>query len=223
MLTGGDEVTQRALTYGFQGVPHEAAQKIWLEGQLRGYDEKMMDTWVFNAIFSLGRAGKVTTVGGEVGARMSDAQQLASAYGYVPRDLEAQIRKAVGDSFSNSQDRTTGLVAWQEKLKNYAASKYAPFADRIKAGETVQDIAQPYIDIYSQTLELNPQDVGLDDRYLQQWMQGKTEAGKPPAAVPVWQAQQELRKDQRWGYTTNAKQAAAEAATVIGRAFGMIG
>ena len=223
MATGGDEVIQRAASYGFQGISAEKAQQIWLTGQLRGYDDTMMDTWVFNAIFKHGLAGEPNVQGGELGTRISEAAELAAAYGYNPRDLDAQIRNAAGASISSSQNRETGLQAWQDKLKSYAKSKYAAFADRFDQGETVMDIAQPYIEMYSQTLELNPQDVALDDKHLQRWLQGQSQAGKPPASVPVWQAQQELRKDERWGYTQNARQAAAEAATVIGKAFGMIG
>lgn len=223
LRTGGDQITQQAMAFGFEGIKHEDAQKIWLTGQLRGYDESMMKTWTFNAIFKHGLAGDLKIAGGEIGARIGDATQIAAAYGYAPKDLETQIRMAVGESFSDSQDRTIGMVKWQDKMKSYAKSKYSPFADRFDQGETVMDIAQPYIDVYAQTLELNPQDVGLGDQYVQKWLQGQSEAGKPPAATAVWQAQQELRKDARWGYTHNARQSAAETATVIGKAFGMVG
>jgi len=223
LRSGGDSITQQASALGFEGISPQAAQKIWLTGQLRGYDETTMKAWTFNAIFKHGLAGDLSIAGGEIGARMADATQLASAYGYNPKDLKQQITMAVGESFSDSQDRTTGLVKFQDKLKGYAKSKYGAFADRIDQGETVMDIANPYFEKYSQILEVNPNDVSLDDKLIQQWLQGKSEAGKPPAATAVWQAEQDLRKDPRWGYTTNARQSAAETATVIGRAFGMVG
>jgi hypothetical protein len=165
----------------------------------------------------------IDQAGGQFGSLINQAREMASSYGYAPTDLDAQVKAAAGVGLHYGDESQAGLSAWETKLKNYAAAKYAPFADRIKAGETVRDIAQPYIDMYGQILEVNPQDVGLDDKLLNRWLQGTAEAGKPPASVPVYQAEQELRKDPRWGYTNNAKQQTAEVATTIGKAFGMIG
>lgn len=223
MQTGGDEISVLASRFGFQGIPQDVLQKIWLDGQLSGYDDSMMQQWTWNALWNYGRANGQVPTGGEFGARVQQAGELASQYGYAPKDLDKQIQQAMGMALSSGQTGDGGMADWLNKLKNYASSKYAPFADRIQAGETVRDIAQPYIDMYSQTLEVNPQDVGLDDQYLQRWMQGQSEAGKPPASVPVWQAQQDLRKDARWGFTQNAKQATAQAANIIGKAFGFVG
>lgn len=223
MTTGGDQVSMWAQRFGFQGVAKSTLDQIWLEGKLAGYDDTMMQQWTWNALWKYGRANGQVPTGGEFGARVQQARELAYQYGFSPKDLDSQIQTAMGAALASGQTGDGGMADWMLKLKNYAASKYAPFADRIQAGETVRDIAQPYIDMYSQTLEVNPQDVGLDDQYVQRWLQGKSEAGKPPVSAPVWQAQQELRQDPRWGYTQNARQSAADAATVIGKAFGMIG
>lgn len=223
LTTGGDQVAVWATRLGFQGIPKPVLDQIYLEGKLAGYDDTMMQQWTWNALWKYGRANGQVPTGGEFGARVQQARELAFQYGYSAKDLDVQIQTAMGNALASGQTGDAGMADWMNKLKNYAKSKYAPFADRIDAGETVRDIAQPYIDMYSQTLEVNPQDVGLDDKYIQRWLQGKSEAGKPPASVAVWQAQQELRKDPRWGYTNNARQAAAEVATTIGKAFGMIG
>jgi hypothetical protein len=223
MKTGGDEVSVMASKFGYSGIPQSTYERIWLEGQLAGYDDAMMQQWTWNALYKYGRANGQVPTGGEFGARLQQGRELAMAYGYTPEDLDGQVAAAMGTAMSAGQTGDAGMADWMNKLKNYAKSKYAPFADRLDAGETVRDIAQPYIDMYSQTLEVNPQDVGLDDKYIQRWLQGKSEAGKPPASTAVWQAQEDLRKDTRWGFTQNARQSAAEAATVIGKSFGMIG
>jgi hypothetical protein len=146
---------------------------------------------------------------------------MAEAYGYRAHDSE--IYGVVSTALSGGQDRETGLAEWKNRLQKYAQAKYSAFADRIASGETVLDIAKPYMDVYAQTLEINPNTVKLDDPLLQRALQGTPhEAGKPPVAQAVWQFQEHLRQDPRWGYTNNAMQAAAKAATHIGKAFGMI-
>lgn len=219
--TGGQQIRTLAGELGVAaGITTSWAKSIWLEGQLNGFDDQQIRALVFQKLAS---RVPLDAAGGAFGSTINQAREMAGAYGYVPTDLEGQVRRAATDALWFGAEGQTGLSSWESKLKNYAKSKYAAFADRIEAGETVRDIAQPYVDTYAQVLEVNPQDVGLDDKLLQKWLQGTTEAGKGPVGVPVWQAEQDLRKDARWGYTTNAKQAAAEAATVVGRAFGMIG
>lgn len=219
MKTGADSIKLYAGRLGFENVDQGTLEKIWLDSQLAGGDEAWMQQHTWNTLYQKNGV----PVGGEAGARVQQARELAYAYGYQPSNLDTQIQSAVGAGLSVGQVGDAALSSWQDKLKSYAASKFTPFADRINQGETVMDIAQPYMEMYANTLELNQHDVSLDDKLMQQWLQGKAEGGQPPASVPVWQAQQDLRKDPRWGFTQNARQSAAETATVIGKAFGMIG
>lgn len=221
LITGANKVALIAGTLGLsKGMTNAIARDIWLDGQLAGYDEQQMRGLIFDRL-----TGRVASgdIGGEFGSLINQAKEMAGAYDYRPADLDRQARDAAGFGLHYGDESQAGLSAWETKLKNYAKAKYGAFADRIDAGETVRDIAQPYIDVYGQILEVNPQDVGLDDKLLQKALQGVTEAGKPPAAQPVWQFEQELRKDPRWAKTNNANQAAASVLTKIGETFGMIG
>lgn len=222
LQAGGANVGTVAAGLGLP-VSSAKAQELWLYSQLHGYDEAATRGLIFRHLQKFGGLPGDDQASGEYGTLLSQAREMAAAYNYNPRDLAAQVRAAAGSGLAAGDPGQDHLAGWQTKLRNYAKSKYAAFADRIDQGETVMDIAQPYIDVYSQTLEVNSQDVSLDDRYIQKALQGQSQAGKPPASQPVWQFQQELRKDPRWGFTQNARQAAAETATVIGRAFGMIG
>lgn len=220
LSAGGANVQAVAGGLGFGNMSPQRSQQVWLYGQLHGYDEQAMRGLIFRNMSS---GVSDADASGEFGSLMNQAREMAASYGYNPANLSAQVRAAAGSGLNFGDTGQDGLAAWQTKLKNYAKSKYVAFADRIDRGETMTDIAQPYMDTYAQVLEVNPMDVGLDDKLVQRWLQGTTEAGKPPAAVPVWQAEQDLRKDPRWGYTKNAKQQTAEVATTIGKAFGMIG
>lgn len=221
LQTGSDEIGAMAAKLGYSGVDPARLKTLWLNAKLAGYDANLTQAYVLNDL-SLWGGSSQTPTGGEVGQRVQEARALAAAYGYNPGDLEQQVQGVARKGITSLQDRTVGLAEWRDKLSKYAAAKFAPFADRIQAGETVQDIAQPYIDTYAQVLELNANDIGLDDPLVQRWMQGQSEAGKPPAAVPVWKAQQELRQDTRWRTTSNARETAAKAATQLGKMFGVI-
>lgn len=212
---GGAQMSTLAGKLGFLSDSFNAKQAsdAWLYSKLHGFDESQTRAYVVAQ--AAPKAGG-HTMGGEFGKWQTDAQQMAQAYGQTADQYLGNYNQAWAGG-------TGDLAGLQQKLVNYAAAKYAPFADRIRAGETVKDIAQPYLDTYAQTLELSPQSVKLDDPIVQKWLQGQSEAGKPPVAAPVWQAAQELRKDPRWQYTDNAHRAAASVATTIGRAFGMIG
>lgn len=219
LRAGGEQIIQIAKQLGLplDYDQWERAQQLWLDARLKGYDAALTRGFIYNELVD---QQKDLYGGGLFGQVMGQMRQLAAQYGYSPTDQE-MIREA--QPMFTGVGEVGNMAGWENKMKKFAAGKYSAFADRINAGETVMDIARPYVDVYAKVLEVNPQDVGLDDKYLQQWLQGRSEAGKPPAAVPVWQAAQELRKDARWGYTNNAREAAASVATTIGKAFGFIG
>ncbi len=222
LTTGASQIEAMAGQMGFgpDVLTRQMAKDIWLHGKLSGDNEQQVRSWIFKQVSPL--IGKQPAVGGEYGQLIQQARSIAEAYGYSGYS-EAAIREAASEGLRFGTAAQTGLAGWTEKMRQYAKAKYAPFADRIDAGETVADIAQPYRESIANVLELNIQDVGLQDKYVQRWLQGSSEAGKPPVATSVWQAEQELRKDERWQYTRNAWKDTAQAATQIGKAFGMIG
>jgi hypothetical protein len=219
MQTGGDQVKNMANKYGFNLNDPARAQQLWLNAKLAGYDDRMTELYVFNDLQTF-RPG-TPQQGGELGLRMLAAKRLASDYGYSSPNLDQEVIDDMARSISMNQDQSQGMAAWQQKMQQYAQAKYTPFADRIAGGSTVRDIAQPYVDVMRQELELP--DVDLSDQYIQRWLQGQSVDGQPPAATAVWQAQRELRTDPRWQYTRNAWNAVADVANTVGRAFGMQG
>lgn len=165
--------------------------------------------------------GWKSNLGGVYGKAVTDMYTTALQYGYAPPDLQNRVL-----SEADRIMRAGGVgdtEGWKRQMINYASSKYGAFGDRIKGGETVMDVAKPYLDTYAQTLELDPSAIKLSDNLVQKALQGTPNGKGGVEAPPVWQFQQELRQDPRWGNTTNAKQAAAQTLTTIGRAFGMVG
>ena len=95
-----------------------------------------------------------------------------------------------------------------DKVRNYmvqqASSRYPSLAERLKAGETVDQIADPYRQSYAKILEVNPNTVKLDDNLLQSALSGKDDKGKP-STKSVWQFEQDLRQDPRFMKTQQAQ------------------
>jgi hypothetical protein len=200
-------------------------QQLWLQSRLQKLSGDSLDGWLAGQ-FKMDDASWSSengAPGGQYGKLISDGYDLAYAYGYAPPDLQQQILKYAYDGLkSGSPDAAT--QGFENRMRQYASTKYSAFAEQIKGGATVKDIAQPYIDTWSQTLELDPSTVKLSDQNVQKWLQG-TPAPDGKAATPptVWQVQQQARQDPRWGQTRNAWQAASQVAQQIGKTFGFVG
>jgi peptidoglycan hydrolase-like protein with peptidoglycan-binding domain len=101
----------------------------------------------------------------------------------------------------------------QDSVKNYmvqqASSRYPALAQRLKEGETLQQIADPYIQSYSKILEVNPNTVNLNDNLIQQALQAKDDKGQP-TTQSVWQFEQTLRQDPRYMKTQGAQDQAMQ-------------
>ena len=157
---------------------------------------------------------------GGMAATVQQLEQLAAAYGQKadPATL-AMHAKAI---LTGQQTLDTFRQAFMDR----AISAFPGLADQLKAGQTVSDIAQPYIQSMSQLLEINPSQVDLFTPLVRRALQGtQTQGGRQttPQQVPLWQFENQVRQDPRWQYTSNAKQAAASTALYLGGQWGFDG
>lgn len=142
--------------------------------------------------------------------------------------LQAQFKATLADYGVNVSDQTLGQwvrdsirgSATQDTVKAYAIqqaiSRYPGLADRINAGETVRQIADPYVQSQSRILELNPDTIGLDDQLIQRALSSTGADGKPTVKT-LWEFENDLRNDPRWVKTKNAQDSLmASAKTVLG-------
>ncbi len=112
---------------------------------------------------------------------------------------------------------TTYEVVSQEIRNRTIAETYPAYADRIKAGEDLVDIAQPYRQAYMNILEEEPD---MRDPALQRALQAVNENGKP-TTVPLWQFEQQLKEDPRWAKTDNAWEEVGGRTMALMQMFGM--
>lgn len=201
--------------YDDAGNPRLDLRSLYVQVRTKGLEGNEAGRRAF--LFEQGhQAGKAGTQGGRYGQLVTEMVKMAQEYGYASPGAMTEI---IGAANAAALSGGAGNVEyWRRKMIGYAKAKYGAFADRIDAGESVMDLARPYMDSYATVLEVAPGDVGLQDQAVQKALQGD---GKQAQAV--WQFEQELRKDPRWGNTKNARQSAASTLTAIGRSFGMIG
>jgi hypothetical protein len=88
-----------------------------------------------------------------------------------------------------------------------ATSRYPSLADRLKGGETVAQIADPYVQSQAKILELNPNTISLMDKSIQSALASKDAKTGLPVTQPVWDYEQTLRNDPRYLKTQQAQDA----------------
>lgn len=126
------------------------------------------------------------------GATTGDAAQLqqqiqAMAADYGVPVTQTQVNTWIQGGLGDDQTATETLAGVQQSLMNQAATAYPPIAQQIMAGQTVKDIAQPYIAQMAQTLEIPDTNITLQDPTIQKALSnptltppGKTTAGSTP-------------------------------------------
>lgn len=96
---------------------------------------------------------------------------------------------------------------FQNQIQGQAASLFPGYADQLKAGQTMMEIAQPYIQQMSSDLEIPNTQINLTDPLIKQALNGVDKDGKP-TGVDVTTFQSIIRNDARWAKTQNAQEGA---------------
>lgn len=196
-----------------------------------GMNEKQMDRWARLAVrmgwsqaelvdritstVDYEKMLKKDSLGGSAAETKSQLDSLASNYGVKLGD---QWKARQLSRIMSGDDTIAGV---QTKVQEMAMREYKAFADRIAGGETITEIADPYVSRYAELLEMSPNGVKIDDDLIQRAMKQTTPDGKP-AAMDLYTFEKEVRKDNRWQYTKNARQEVANVTADLMRSFGVI-
>lgn len=185
-------------------IPDGALRRIAEDAYMFGFD----NATVTKAVYKDSRAQMVDDSSVE-----SQLRSAASNYGVTRsddwyRDAARSItfKQASADSFT-------------DQLKQEAISRTPYWAEQIKAGATVRDLAAGYIQDAQKLLE-DP-NIDLSHDLVKRALTSLDKDGKP-APVPLWQFEQMVRKDARWKLTQNAQQTYANVGTNLLRSFGML-
>jgi hypothetical protein len=124
---------------------------------------------------------------------------------------------------NNTRSVITGkstLQTLEDYVRKTAAARYSAYAEQIKAGQNVMDLASPYIRSLSQLLELPETDVDLFNKHIAKAMTAKGDA--KGAQMPLWQFENEVRADPLWRKTNNAREGMFTVAHQVAKDFGLV-
>ncbi|NBT47129.1 MAG: hypothetical protein EBT07_04825 [Actinobacteria bacterium] len=158
-------------------------------------------------------------------------QDYAKLVGMKPKDIVVlQDGKKTGETILQDLAKKVGfgkdgsattVDAVKQYLRNtYVLPKYAGFADEIKAGYDIRDIANDYIQMVAQNLELDPNSIDLNDSIIQQALRPAKNKDGSFAYISYTDFQNNVKKDARWATTKNAKASMSDLAAKIQNAFG---
>ena len=114
--------------------------------------------------------------------------------------------------------RQTLADAQQDIRQTYLAGMYPAWADRIRAGDDPSNIFAPYRNSARNLLELD--DIDLNDPIMKRAAQYVGPDGKP-GQLPLYEFEEEIRKDPRWQYTDNAYSTYTSVGTQLLKMFGL--
>lgn len=108
-----------------------------------------------------------------------------------------------------------------QDIRNRAAAQFPGLREMIFAGQNVIDIASPYMQTLANILELNPQRIDLFDHLIIGALNNKNDNGVS-GVKPLWQFENELRRDPRWFKTNNAREGLMTVAHKVAQDFGVM-
>lgn len=144
-------------------------------------------------------------------------KQMANDYGIVASD------KQIGDWINGMLSERYTEDNVKDFLRDSAKSRYAGMAPWLDKGMTVKEVAGNHLSSFARLLEVAPDTVDMMDPLIQKALQGKPNDKGVPQMSTVYEFERDIKKDQRWLKTANAKQSMTDAAMGIARDWGLVG
>lgn len=182
---------RRLVSLGIK-IPESALDGILEKAYDSAFDENQLDAMISSS------GSMLSTMGGATGTGINELKQYAAAFGM-------SYTQSFWDSYGKDlfEGKTTADDI-QAKIRQDAASAYPVYADAINEGKSLDAMMSAYKTSIANILEIDPDTLNFTDKNLRRAAQYVGADGKP-ALMPIWQFEQELRKDPRWQYTENAR------------------
>lgn len=178
---------------------------------------------VYRAAFKRGAVAPDFTapVAAQTALGGADADRIRAIYrAYGQRPDNATIARIL----AQETDPASGVVMTEDMLRNnlrdIAKVSYAPFADLLDRGVSVETIFSPYQQIAARVLEKSPDQVALVDGNGVPTQFASALMGEKPMSLTDWITK--LKADDRygWQFTSAAKQQATNLVMDLEKAFG---
>jgi hypothetical protein len=194
-ITG--DIYARASAMGINLTPQQAEQAFYFIQFSGGMSDQNINDYLGRTYFNAYNFDW-TKGTGKASEYASQLDQMRHAYGMPDGQEYNWVRDELNAVMQGGQTIEGARLA----AIAYAKSKYSQFSERLEGGETMMDIARPYMDTYQKVLEQAPS--GINDAMIDKALQARGADGKP-VEQPTWQFEQTLRQDPRWSKTDNAK------------------
>lgn len=145
-------------------------------------------------------------------------REIYSQYGQnlLPGQMAYRVRSLLAGD--------TTIDTYKEQAKISAKAMFPGLAMSIDQGMTVKDLAAPYLQQYSNLMEVSPDSVNINNPMIKRALQGagQAAAGKQPTATPLWQFEQQVKSDPKWQLTKNAHADTSAMLTQLGQDWGFM-
>lgn len=111
---------------------------------------------------------------------------------------------------------------FKNQITNQAVSMYPGYKTQLEAGQTMMDIASPYIQQMADDLEIPYTQINLKDPLIKRALNGVNQQGKP-VGMDVTTFQSQIRNDPRWAKTGKTQSAVMSTGLKVLKDMGMIG
>ena len=201
------EIRRVANTVGATGVDEDVIRQLAIARRRSGLNEQQLIDRLSDFIAPMGGDFR-----GGAGATQSNLLAWARDNGLTLRDSDVQdyVRRVATGA-------TTVEDIKDDLRKTYLSGMYPAWADKINQGIDPSQLFAPYRNTAAQLLEMD--DIGLDDPIMKRAAQYVGPDGKP-SQLPLYQFEEEVRRDPRWQYTDNAYSTYTRVGTDLLRMFG---
>jgi hypothetical protein len=152
---------------------------------------------------------------GQAGDEVDKLQSYAYSMGVTMAGTwYANSSRAIVQGKGTEQD-------FQSQIRKQAKAMFPNWGKQIDAGQSVVDLANPYLTSMGQILELPGGSINLFDPTIKKALQYKDPATGTTAVKPLWQFENELRSDPRWRKTKNAQDSLMQVAHQVLSDFGL--
>lgn len=192
LVVARDAIQRQASNAGVQLAPDELDS--WAERYLfEGWYDQSRQGMLMDAL-----AERVDVNKGQAASRTMDLQELARKNGLkMTESFFVDANKSIMRGESTMAD-------WEKYIRDESAKRYPLYADKVKAGVTVEDLAAPYRSRMADILELDVNSISLEDPYIRDALNGVDEKGNP-VSMNYSEFETKLRRDPRWESTKQGK------------------
>jgi hypothetical protein len=207
-----DFVRGVAEKYGIQLTDTEITE-FATQARLQGWDQTRLERALAPAL------ERTLQMGEGITGRAGDAEnQLLN---WARQNGLNLSRQAAAKYIANITMGTQSLDdAKNDIRRTYMAGMFPGWADKINEGFDPSDLFEPYMDSLARLLEIGDRsNISFDDPLMKRATQSIGPDGKP-MQMPLYQFEEEIRKDPRWQYTDNAYESYSNVGTQLLRMFG---